>query len=98
INIAVEKEGITSHEENISLQIYPNPNSGKCYAIINCNEAVNTDLQLLNTVGQVVYQSAANLTPGSNTIYIDARDLPAGVYTMSVKTSTLNISKSIIIE
>jgi len=52
----------------------------------------------LNTVGQVVYQSAANLTPGSNTIYIDARDLPAGVYTMSVKTSTLNISRSIIIE
>ena len=50
------------------------------------------------TVGQVVYQSAANLIPGSNTIYIDARDLPAGVYTMSVKTSTLNISKSIIIE
>lgn len=98
INIAVEKESITSHEENISVQVYPNPNNGKCYAIINCDEAVNAELQLLNTVGQVVYQSAANLIPGSNTIYIDARDLPAGVYTMSVKTSTLNISKSIIIE
>ena len=71
---------------DVIVNVSPNPVIDRTVVIIGDNVANNTNLELVNSAGQLVktYQVL-----GANTsIEIDLADLPSGVYMLSVKNSS----------
>jgi hypothetical protein len=70
---------------NVNMEVYPNP-------VVNQNatlkiESLNNDkilVRVVNTLGQVVIQSQSTIQVGTNTISIDTKELPAGLYNITV--------------
>ena len=82
------------HNESLNdISIYPNPNKGvftlKCDA---CNNP--TELQITNTVGQIVYQ--VNISGKTNEI--DISGLQPGIYILTLSTGSSTTFKKIIVE
>jgi hypothetical protein len=70
----------TSIEENNNssiISIYPNPNQGK----VHIELAEDTDIQLINTIGQIVYKGS--LKSGHNTLNLSS--LSEGIYYLNLK-------------
>lgn len=76
------------------LKLYPNPTNNLLYiSNINNDEVANTQLQVYNTLGQVVYEEFnINLT-AAQIISIDTKLLLSGVYYVTV-TNLLNTQTS----
>ena len=64
-----------------SLSVFPNPSDGK-FRIMLPENPVNSlcSVQVINTLGNVVYSSALNIEKVSNTAEIDIPNLPEGFY------------------
>lgn len=98
INVDAHLTDIEDITPVLNTQVYPNPNNGKCYAIITSDVPMQVDVELINSIGQITYASHADLISGSNTLHIDARNLPAGMYTLSVSNGDHQSSTTVVIE
>jgi len=65
---------------------YPNPFTGETYIDIKMNNNSNVVVTMNNTLGQQVLQNTySNVPSGNSTLHVDASNLQAGIYFLSVK-------------
>ena len=74
---------------------YPNPANNELNVQYNANAAGKGELTIVNTLGQVVYQVERHFNQGSNSIKVDTKDLPAGVYHVVIQNGGEKHSSSL---
>lgn len=89
--------GVNENNENISLEVYPNPTSGKFNLNINAIDMRDAELQVIDIVGKVVYSQEVNIT-GSHIFTLDISDNPGGIYFVQIKNDTQSISKKVFLK
>ncbi len=85
--------GINEFSTDKRLIVYPNPNKGTFRITSNLKD-INT-LQVINTLGEVVYVANANTMYQNNLISLD---LKQGIYFVQIVTNTKTILEKVIVE
>ncbi|MPM40147.1 hypothetical protein SDC9_86786 [bioreactor metagenome] len=85
INIA---PGAAINEEgNISeVNVYPNPANDFTTISINTASAENAEVVIVNTLGEVVYNSSSWLNAGSNSLNVNTASFENGVYFVRIQS------------
>ena len=85
------------NQDMIVLGAYPNPTNGKITAQIYLQKQETITVQLIDLEGRVVLMNQISETnQGANYIDLNLAKLKAGAYSLSIKTSTKKITKTII--
>ncbi|MFA6571573.1 MAG: T9SS type A sorting domain-containing protein [Bacteroidota bacterium] len=80
------------------MQIKPNPASDEIEMVINCTENNKVEVNIYNTLGQIVQSAKIELLTGINTKKIELpKEIPSGIYRISVGNMNGFDTKSIII-
>ena len=94
VKIVINDKSIkTSINPDISISIsnvgniYPNPVNGQLNLDINIKKTVEVDVMITNNLGQIINTTHNKLTSGKNTISMDTRNLPQGVYNLNIKSA-----------
>jgi len=88
--------GITKSSINgFNLNVFPNPASGLASVNVTAPVSVKANVTVLNTLGQVVYSSQADLAAGNNTIALDVKEFAAGVYNVVVSTEKTTVTRKL---
>jgi len=74
--------GVAENENNYSVSIYPNPNSGEVWININDEFQKETLVRVVNVQGRIVFEGKL----ASETAKLNLQHLNAGHYTVSVHT------------
>ncbi len=88
--------GIEELNENLAVNIYPNPASENITIDLYSVKPENYKLQLMNVSGQVVYVENLNLTASATKKQIDLSTLPQGIYLIQLSNNQNVYSKRII--
>jgi len=88
--------GIISPAEGQNYNIYPNPVSNTLNIDLFANENDNTEIQILNTAGQVVYSTTQTLNNGQNNLSFDVNSLTKGVYFIKINGSNTYETKKFV--
>ncbi len=88
--------GIVSQAEGKNYNIYPNPVSNTLNIDLFANENDNTEIQILNTAGQVVYSTTQTLNNGQNNLSFDVNSLTKGVYFIKINGSNTYETKKFV--
>ena len=84
--------------DNLSLQIYPNPSSGKTTLEFSLANPSPVSIDIYNLLGEKIMNISEKIfNIGPNVVYFDPSKLEAGVYFISIKTDSKTISEKIII-
>ena len=79
------------------INIYPNPSRGSFWLSINSAETNVFDMEVLNSIGAVVYKANNLEVKGTFKKYIELTNLSAGVYTLLLKSEKNQIARKIVI-
>ncbi len=71
---------------NYKVEVYPNPSHGETTIMVNAEQASKASVQVLNTIGQLVYSSEKYLNQGENHFNIDASRFAQGVYSVVIES------------
>jgi len=86
--------GINHPELNDMVMVYPNPSQGKIFVVNKSSNGGTADINVMNTVGQVV----ASMQSGNFiTESIDLSAQPDGLYTVRIRTESGVITKTVMI-
>jgi hypothetical protein len=104
--MAVNKDeitGIKKQEEAIPslavYQNYPNPFSTRTTIRFELAEAGPVTLEVMNVMGQVVYQSSPETKPaGSHAFVLERNDLSKGVYFFTLTAGKQKVTRKMILE
>ncbi len=81
-----------------TVRLMPNPFRDAFTVELDVNDADKADIELRDLTGRIVQRSVSELTPGTNRITVDGRQLAGGVYTLSIrvgsKSTTMKVVKS----
>lgn len=78
-------QGIPRYSVPGSLTIAPNPSAGDAVATLNLNQAASVRAMLVNTLGNTVKTwNLGLLSAGEQTLALDSKDLPSGIYVLRV--------------
>lgn len=96
-NIYVDKlSGI--NENNIStFNLYPNPAGDNVAILLNATQPINGKLQIVNTLGQVVYADRLNFN-STYTKTIDVSSFASGLYMVSLQTGQGSVGRKLVVE
>jgi hypothetical protein len=90
--------GVAAKAASINaFDVYPNPASNDVNVAIQTSDATNVNVKVINNLGQVVIAKSASLNSGSNTINIDTKSLPSGVYYVSYDAGNGAVTKKLTI-
>jgi len=84
-----------------SIQLYPNPSANhSTNLVLEVEKSVQTRIELLNSLGQSVYEVANTKLPlGKNTFQLDLTKLSKGIYFVSISIDNkVKVAKKLIIE
>ena len=95
--IYVEPEsGVNEFDTEFFINVYPNPNKGTFQLSFGVDMLKNVSIQVVNNLGQVVYEEVHKNFNGNYSEEIDISSLANGVYILNIKvgenTYTENIS------
>ncbi|HQQ95171.1 MAG TPA: choice-of-anchor J domain-containing protein [Bacteroidia bacterium] len=71
---------------NYRVELYPNPSKGETTVMINTLKPTSAKVRVINSMGQLVYESSAELVNGDNKVSFDASKFAKGVYSVSVES------------
>ena len=84
--------------EELSKQIlYPNPASEFVYLNFNSATEGLVNIQIVNSIGQLVKQHPVNTINGHNQIKINVVDIRPGMYILRINKAALNITRKFVI-
>jgi hypothetical protein len=78
--------------------IYPNPAKNNATVKVNLVTNSKVQIQVLNTIGQVVKTTQSQGQTGANSIQVDLSGLASGIYLVSVKVDNATSTKKLIVE
>jgi|FLOH01.1.fsa_nt_gi PKD repeat protein len=90
--------GVGENSELVSLEIYPNPTTGKFNLNINADELNNAELKVIDIVGKVIFEQNELNVQGSQTLSIDIGTHPSGIYFVQIKNDEQSISKKVFLK
>ena len=77
--------------------VSPVPNDGQFKLTMNTKTAESFDIVISNTVGAMIYSKDKVMVNGPTELLIDLRPVPAGVYTMIIRSGETRIIKKIVV-
>ncbi len=80
----IATDGISTNAEDVYLSVYPNPATDKVLIQFSQQSTVNSQLQVMNSLGQVVLQSNLGTNTGAHNVFIETSSWPQGVYLVKV--------------
>ena len=89
--------GISDIDDQWSVRVFPNPSDGSFKVIINSRNNQPVDLRMFNSLGSEVYVSNNIVVNDSKAIDINLRNLPEGIYFISVQGDAINLIKKVVI-
>ena len=96
--VPVTVEDCSSINENIlSLEVYPNPSTGKVNLNMSLKQASVINVELVNIIGEVVFAETLGKNKELNKTF-DWSDLSAGIYTIQISSNGQNKVEKIIIK
>lgn len=90
--------GITTQENDLQIKIYPNPVIDKLHIRLNCLSPEVVTIALLSLNGKLVEQIQTYALHRNNEIEINANNLNAGIYILSVVGARYNKHEKVIIQ
>ena len=97
LNVNTNTTGIETFENISDLIVYPNPNSGQFTIKLNSARKSEVRLNMINHLGQEVWNQNQELNSGKNEIRID-HPLKFGVYLLKLETELGVTTRTIIIQ
>lgn len=85
-----------SNDQNV--QLYPNPTRGEINLALNGLSANTYRLQVVNALGQAVYQQSLTHDGGNRSLPLNLNNLPAGIYQVQLSGGTTTITRKLKIE
>ncbi|MEZ5013491.1 MAG: GEVED domain-containing protein [Chitinophagales bacterium] len=79
-----------------AVSVYPNPTSGQTVVHIEWTEATETDLELVNNIGQIVWSAHAGIIDNAN-MEIDLSRFADGVYQLRVTAAGITGTMQIVL-
>jgi hypothetical protein len=80
-------------------KIYPNPTSDNATVAFHLNQVQNVQLELLNTLGQVVYAEDLGLQEaGRNTVTLELTGVESGLYSIRLASDKNTLTKRLMVE
>jgi thiol-disulfide isomerase/thioredoxin len=70
--------------ETFMFSIYPNPSNDVTNVEFNLNQISNVQVQVVNSLGQIVFNNNLGDISGSNKVLVNTSDLDAGLYFINV--------------
>jgi len=86
---------IDETELNTGISIHPNPASDFLNVNFSINETADAQIQLMNAVGQIVYNQPYTIQSGDSSTQIDVSELANGVYFLNVKADGQMTSRKV---
>ena len=82
--------------EAIPFKVYPNPNNGKFIISFDLDNQINATINIYDMLGQKAFTTTKSSV--ENTIEIDLRNQPKGIYWLSVETNEGRRIRKLVIE
>ena len=83
-----------SFSATATLDVHPNPGMGMIIFSLDAATACEVEVRIYSIEGREVYNVPAQLAPGTNTMPLDIRDLPAGGYVLVVSEANRRIGEA----
>ena len=92
--------GISENSSKIAnnSSIYPNPAKNNATVKVNLETSSKVQVQVLNTIGQVVKTVSAQGQTGVNSINVELSGLSSGIYLVNIKVDNASSTKKLVIE
>ena len=98
VSVPVTVEDCSSINENIlSVDVYPNPSTGKVNLNMSLKQASVVNVELINIVGEVVFAETLGKNKELNKTF-DWSNVSAGIYTIQISSNGQNKVEKIIIK
>ncbi|HNR20854.1 MAG TPA: S8 family serine peptidase [Bacteroidia bacterium] len=95
---ATSVKNVTGNNGFMFFAPYPNPSSNLCELKFTLQKSSAVSITLLNSLGQMVYNSYENYGAGVNTKMINTEKLGAGVYTCLIKVNESMLTHKLMVE
>ena len=79
-------------------QNIPNPFNNMTRINFDANRSMNVAFEVMNIMGQTVFQNNISAHNGQNTIDFDASELPSGIYMYSIGNGANKLTKKMIVQ
>ena len=76
--------GISENEGASDLSVYPNPVEGELNVRFALNSAENAVIEIQDIAGKVTQRNSIQANAGANLVFVDTKDLAAGMYFLRV--------------
>jgi PKD repeat protein len=80
------------------LSLFPNPASQQVQAAFISNSTMTGEIMVINAAGKIVYKQTAPVANGKNQIMIPVRNLPNGIYRVSIRTNDRVLSGNFFVD
>ena len=77
--------------------LYPNPATEFVYLDFNCAADGLVNIQIVNSIGQLVKQNPVNTIKGNNQFKIQVADIRPGMYILRINKGDLNLTRKFVI-
>jgi hypothetical protein len=94
----VDCTSIDEFSNNVSLNVYPNPNSGEFSLQLNALEDEIVAVRIVNELGAVVYSKEDISVREAITLHINLQEKAAGIYSIVVSSDKGMINKKIVVK
>jgi hypothetical protein len=95
-SIVIIHTGIGDSDKE-AISINPNPNNGAFWLTINSKTATVYDMKVLNSLGDVVHHVSRLEVSGDFKQYFNLQGLPAGMYTVVLRSATQQVTRKIVV-
>jgi PKD repeat protein len=83
--------------DGLQLTVYPNPNDGSFSIALSGKEKMNAVVQLIDDIGQIVFEKNVLVNVGENKIDIGTGNISKGIYLLQIKSGKEIVSRKMVV-
>ncbi len=92
----LQANGIKDATANFTVvELFPNPTANETSLNISLVNSAEVSINVLNAVGEVVYQTSSALNGGTNKVNIDTKNFASGIYNVVISSETGSVTKKL---
>ena len=89
---------INELNSSYSMQIFPNPSSGKAFMKLNFDLSPNAELIMSDLSGKIVYQQSLNSSNNNRVYEINKTGINSGIYILTLKNNNIIMNKKVVFD